>query len=98
MKKEKLYSEFEELGQRLGVKIIKGKGNFTGGICIVKDETVIVVNKMKPIEHRLKILATSFLEYNLDEKKYFISHLDLDRLNCKLTNLRLIEKCSYKKL
>ena len=67
MKKEKLYSEFEELGQRLGVKIIKGKGNFNGGICIVKDETVIVVNKMKPIEHRLKILATSFLEYNLDD-------------------------------
>ena len=67
MKKEKLYSEFEELGQRLGVKIIKGKGNFTGGICIEKDETVIVVNKMKPIEHRLKILATSFLEYNLDD-------------------------------
>ena len=67
MKKEKLYSEFEELGQRLGVKIIKGKGNFTGGICTVKDETVIVVNKMKPIEHRLKILATSFLDYNLDD-------------------------------
>jgi hypothetical protein len=67
MKKEKLYYEFEELGQRLGVKIIKGKGNFTGGICTVKDETVIVVNKMKPIEHRLKILATSFLEYNLDD-------------------------------
>jgi hypothetical protein len=67
MKKEKLYSEFEELGQRLGVKIIKGKGNFTGGICTVKDKTVIVVNKMKPIEHRLKILATSFLEYNLDD-------------------------------
>ena len=67
MKKEKLYAEFEGLGQRLGVKIIKGKGNFSGGICVVKDETVIVVNKMKPIEHRLKILATSFLDYNLDD-------------------------------
>ena len=61
MKKEKLYSEFEELGQRIGVKIIKGKGNFTGGICIVKDETVIVVNKLKPIEHRLKINFKSVL-------------------------------------
>jgi|TARA_B100000809_G_scaffold256974_1_gene297782 hypothetical protein len=67
MKKEKLYAEFENLGQRLGVKIIKGKGNFSGGICVVKDETVIVVNKMKPIEHRLKILATSFIDYNLDD-------------------------------
>ena len=67
MKKEKLYAEFEGLGQRLGVKIIKGNGNFSGGICVVKDETVIVVNKMKPIEHRLKILATRFLDYNLDD-------------------------------
>ena len=67
MKKEKLYAEFEGLGQRLGVKIIKGNGNFSGGICVVKDETVIVVNKMKPIEHRLKIIATSFLDYNLDD-------------------------------
>ena len=67
MKKEKLYFEFEELSQRLGVKIIKAQGDFAGGVCILKDETVIVVNKMKPIEHRLKILATSFLEYNLDD-------------------------------
>ena len=37
------------------------------GTCIVNDETVIVVNKMKPMEHRLKTLATSFLEYNLDD-------------------------------
>lgn len=67
IKDEKLYSEFEALGERLGVKIINGKGNFSGGYCIVKDETVIVVNKLKPIEHRLKVLATSFLEYNLDD-------------------------------
>lgn len=67
MKQEKLYLEFEALAQRLGVQIIKDKGNFSGGTCIVKDKTVIVVNKMKPIENRLKILAMSFLEYNLDD-------------------------------
>jgi len=67
MKKEKLYTEFEELGQRLGVKIIKGRGNFLGGTCIVNEKTVIVVNKQKPIEQRLKTLATSFLDYNLDD-------------------------------
>ena len=67
MKKEKLYIEFEELGKRLGVKIIKGRGDFKGGSCILNEETVIVVNNTKPIEHRLKILADSFLEYNLDD-------------------------------
>ena len=67
MKKVRLYTEFEELGQRLGLKILKGKGDFSGGTCTVNSETVIVINKMKPMEQRLRILATSFLEYNLDE-------------------------------
>jgi hypothetical protein len=67
MKKVKLYIEFEELGQRLGLKILKGKGDFSGGTCTVNNETVIVINKMKPMEQRLRTLATSFLEFNLDE-------------------------------
>ena len=67
MKKVRLYTEFEELGQRLGLKILKGKGDFSGGTCTVNSETVIVINKMKPMEQRLRTLATSFLEYNLDE-------------------------------
>ncbi len=67
MKKVKLYTEFEELGQWLGLKILKGKGDFSGGTCTVNNETVIVINKMKPMEQRLKTLATSFLEFNLDE-------------------------------
>ena len=67
MKKVKLYTEFEELGQRLGLKILKGKGDFSGGTCTVNSETVIVINKMKPMEQRLRTLATSFLEFNLDE-------------------------------
>ena len=67
MKKVKLYTEFEELGQRLGLKILKGKGDFSGGTCTVNSETVIVINKMKPLEQRLKTLASSFLEYALGD-------------------------------
>ena len=67
MKKVKLYTEFEQLGQRLGLKILKGRGDFSGGTCTVNSETVIVINKMKPMEQRLRTLATSFLEFNLDE-------------------------------
>ena len=67
MKKVKLYIEFEELGRRLGLKILKGKGDFSGGTCTVNNETVIVINKMKPMEQRLRTLAISFLEFNLDE-------------------------------
>ena len=68
MKKEALYAEFEELGKRLDLKIIKGKGDFAGGTCTVNNKTVIVVNKMKPIENRLKILANSFLKLGKESK------------------------------
>ena len=33
----------------------------------INNKTVIVINNLKPLEHRLKVLATSFLEHNLDD-------------------------------
>lgn len=66
MKKEKLYIEFEKLAEKLGLRIIKGKGDFQGGACIIKDEKVIVVNKIKPIEQKLKILADCFSKIDLN--------------------------------
>ena len=67
MKKEKLYFEFEQIIQRLGLRILRGKGDFAGGICTVNDEKVIVLNKLKPLEQRLKILVNSVSEYDLEE-------------------------------
>ena len=66
MNKEKLYIEFENLAEKLGLRVIKGKGDFQGGSCIIKDEKVIVVNKNKPIEQKLKILASCFNKIDLN--------------------------------
>tara|TARA_B100000401_G_C52281906_1_gene473889 strand:- start:200 stop:463 length:264 start_codon:yes stop_codon:yes gene_type:complete len=71
IKNEELYSHFEDLAQKLDLKILKGKGDFIGGTCIVNKKTVIVVNKHKPIEQRLKTLANSLLEFDL-EKVYVV--------------------------
>ena len=38
MKSEELLEEFELLSDRIGVKIIKGKGDFTGGNCTINEE------------------------------------------------------------
>ena len=67
IKNKELYSHFEDLAQKLDLKILKGKGDFIGGTCVVNKKTVIVVNKHKPIEQRLKTLANSFLEFDLDK-------------------------------
>ena len=66
MKQKDLYNQFEELSKKLGIKIVKDKGDFVGGSCLINNQKVIVINKLKPLEHRLKILALTFLEYNLD--------------------------------
>ena len=60
MKPSTIYQEFEKLAETLEVKIIQGKGNFKGGYCLLEKEKVIVINKLKPLEQRIKSLARAF--------------------------------------
>jgi|TARA_B100000809_G_C14973652_1_gene471865 hypothetical protein len=66
MKNEELLEEFHLLAEKLDIKIMKGKGDFSGGSCTVNKERVIVINNSKPIEQRLNTLAGCFKDYNLD--------------------------------
>ena len=71
-------------------KEIKNKVNHNKGY------NVILINKKQYM--RSTIIAHAFLEMNIDDKQYFVSHLDLERLNCQLSNLRLVPKSSRKKI
>ena len=57
MKNKELLEEFHALAEKLDIKIMKGKGDFSGGDCIVNEKKVIVINNIKPIEQRLNTLA-----------------------------------------
>ncbi len=67
MKPQALLDMFEELAERLDIRIVHGKGDFQGGPCLVKGENVIVINKQKPIEQRLRILAESFGKMDISD-------------------------------
>ena len=54
MKSSQIYQEYEQLAEQMDIKIIVGKGQFNGGICILEDDQVIVLNKQKPIEQKIK--------------------------------------------
>ena len=56
---------FEELADRLNIKLVQDKGDFSGGSCLIRKENFIVVNKRKPLEQRLKVLAREFGKINL---------------------------------
>ncbi len=60
MKPSTIYQEFEKLAESLEVKIIQEKGNFKGGYCLLEKEKVIVINKLKPLEQRIKALPLAF--------------------------------------
>tara|TARA_B100000686_G_scaffold340874_1_gene417332 strand:- start:480 stop:746 length:267 start_codon:yes stop_codon:yes gene_type:complete len=67
MKIKTVYNKLYSLADGLSIKIIKGKGNFKGGACIYKKEHIIVLNHNKPIEERVRNLAFSLLEFDIDK-------------------------------
>ena len=66
MKNKELLDEFHVLAEKLDVKIMRGKGDFSGVSCVFNEERVIVINNMKPIEQRLNTLASCFKDYDLE--------------------------------
>ena len=45
---EKLITLFEELADKLNIKLLQDKGDFTGGSCLVNDENFIVIAIQAP--------------------------------------------------
>ncbi|MFH1850898.1 MAG: hypothetical protein ABIA75_03050, partial [Candidatus Neomarinimicrobiota bacterium] len=62
---QQLLQQFEELSERLGIRLVEDKGDFAGGSCRVREEACIVINKHRPIEQQLRVLAGAFGEMDL---------------------------------
>ena len=69
MTAKQIYSHLCSIAEQLQIKIIKGKGNFKGGSCLVKEESIIVINHNQPLEGRIRNLALSLLECDLTKIK-----------------------------
>ena len=68
MKSKKIYEEFEKLAVKMNLKIIHGGGDFDGWLCNLNGDELIVLNKKKPIEQRLKVLVSVFKKLDLENK------------------------------
>ena len=65
MTAKQIYNNLCLIADQLNVKVIKGKGNFKSGSCLVKEESIIVINHNQPFEGRIRNLALSLLEFDL---------------------------------
>ena len=66
MSSKQIYNDLCLIANQLKIKVIKGKGNFKGGSCLVKEESIIVINYNQPFEGRIRSLALSLLECDLN--------------------------------
>lgn len=57
MKIEKLLLELEELVEQLGYTIRKEKGTFRGDSCVMEGQKLVVLNKKKPEQQQVGLLA-----------------------------------------
>ena len=67
MKPTIIFQEFEKLAEALDVKIVQEKGNFRGGYCHLEKEGIIVVNKLNPMEQRIRVLAQAFSKRDISK-------------------------------
>ncbi len=66
MKSKKIYNELKDIFDKIGYKIILDNGNFNSGYCILENEKVIVINKNKPYENRVRVLSEILSSLKLD--------------------------------
>ena len=66
MKLKLIYNELRELLEKLGYKLVLDKGSFNTGYCLLEDEKMIVINKNKPYENRIKILSEILSKIDTD--------------------------------
>ena len=67
MKPDKIFQEFEKLAETLQIKIIQEKGNFKGGYCLLEKEKIIVINKLQPMEQRVRALTQAFTQLDISQ-------------------------------
>lgn len=57
MKKDKLLLELEQLVEKIGYTIRKEKGTFRGDSCVMEGDKLVVLNKKKPPQQQIGLLA-----------------------------------------
>jgi hypothetical protein len=55
------------LAAQLGAEVRFEKGDFKGGYCLLKENKVIVINKMANLQRKIMILSMALKELGIDK-------------------------------
>lgn len=66
MEEEEILSGLENLIGSLGVQLRYEKGDFSGGLCTVKDKRMLIVNSALTPVQKIKVLAGELSQLDLE--------------------------------
>ena len=64
---EEIIQDLKALAAQLGAEIRFEKGDFKGGYCLLKENKVIVINKMANLQRKVMILSMALKELGIDQ-------------------------------
>jgi hypothetical protein len=63
---EEIIQDLKALAAQLGAEVRFEKGDFKGGYCLLKDNKVIIINKMANLQKKIMILSMALKELGID--------------------------------
>lgn len=67
MKTDKLIIQLEQLVEQAGYTIRKERGTFRGDHCVVEGDKLVVLNKNRPVQQQVGLLARVLHNKDLDD-------------------------------
>ena len=64
---EEIILDLKALAAQLGAEVRFEKGDFKGGYCLLKENKVIVINKMANLQRKVMILSMALKELGIDQ-------------------------------
>ena len=65
MENQKLLQELENIAAKLDISVRYENGDFAGGLCRVKEENVLIINKKNSPQKKITILARELSSVDL---------------------------------
>jgi hypothetical protein len=58
-------SNLENIVSQLGIQLRYEKGDFQGGVCRLKDERILIINKSLQIQKKIEVIANELSQIDL---------------------------------
>ncbi len=64
---EELIKDLKGIAAQLGAEVRFEKGDFKGGYCLLKENKVIIINKLANLQRKVMILSAALKELGVDK-------------------------------